>query len=252
LREEFKSLRETVHQQNVRITDHYTQIANLVSHAKAKDIEIEKLIENVSSHVDNEKGQNAKIANCQKALDQQETKLNNAVNQVTSLLAKTVDISAEHVNPTYVNTNSSIANARLRTVRRGMPESMVAFQAMKTDTQAVIPGDMVRFENVGLNLGNAYHPQHGLFVVPRNGIYVITATVLHEHHGTYLKLAIVHQGNRVAYLYGDDNEWEHSTQAVLIQANAGDEIWVRNEEHTAEKIYGNYYSTFAGYLLWEF
>lgn len=111
MREEFKSLRETVHQQNIRITDQKTQIAYLVTHAKTKDTEIAKLIETVSSHVNNEKAQNVKIVTMQKTLDQQKIKLNNAVNQIASLPAKTVQLSTEHVD-TDVNTNSSKANAR--------------------------------------------------------------------------------------------------------------------------------------------
>ena len=73
-----------------------------------------------------------------------------------------------------------------------------------------------------------YHSQHGLFIVPRSGIYLITATILHDEEDRTFHGAIYHQGHPVVNLVGANNEWEQSTQTVLIQANPGDEIWVRN------------------------
>lgn len=137
--------------------------------------------------------------------------------------------------------------------RRVQPETMVAFQAMKLNTQTGIGTNQnILFEKVSLNLGNGYHPQHGIFIVPRSGIYVISAATLHDpQQGIYFNGAIEHQGNAIAYLFGDANEWEQSSQTVLIQANAGDEIWVRNTGPTNENIHGGAFSTFSGYLLWE-
>jgi len=129
---------------------------------------------------------------------------------------------------------------------------MIAFQAMKTVRQdAIGKNQNILFETVTVNLGNGYHPQHGIFIVQKSGLYVITATTLHPAQGTFFNGAIEHQGVPVAYIYGNGNDWGHSTQTVLIQAIAGDEIWVRNVGPSNESIYGNGYSTFSGYLIWE-
>ena len=129
---------------------------------------------------------------------------------------------------------------------------MIGFQAAKIARQTSIGTNQnILFENVSLNLGNGFHPQHGIFIVPRSGVYVITTSILHESQpGLYFHGAIVHQGTVIAKLDGAEG-WEHSAQTVLIQAQAGDEIWVRNVGTSNENIYGDYFSTFSGYLLWE-
>ena len=130
---------------------------------------------------------------------------------------------------------------------------MVGFQVAKIATQTGIGANQnILFDHVSLNLGNGFHSQHGVFTVPTSGIYVISATLLHESQaGLNFFGAIVHQGTVVAKLVGAAPEWESSTQTVLIQAQAGDEIWVRNIGPSNEIIHGEYFSTFAGYLVWE-
>jgi len=137
-------------------------------------------------------------------------------------------------------------------VRRTRPESMVAFQAAKVSRQSSIGlNQNVQFERVSINIGNGYHPQHGVFVVPRSGIYVISVTTLHAMQSITFNGAIVHQGNIIAKLYGQSNTWEQASHTVLIQAHAGDEIWVKNIGPANEDIYGDLFSTFSGFLIWE-
>jgi len=138
------------------------------------------------------------------------------------------------------------------TIRRSTPDTMVAFQAMKNAWQTSIGTNQnVLFEKVTLNLGNGYHPQRGIFIVPRSGIYVISVSTLHESQPMAFEGAIVHQGNVIARLHGHLNTWDHAAQTVLVQANAGDEIWVRNDRNPNENIYGDLFSTFSGFLIWE-
>lgn len=130
---------------------------------------------------------------------------------------------------------------------------MIGFQAAKISSQTSMGVDqIILFEHVSLNLGNGFHPQHGVFIVPKSGIYVISTTVLHqERTGMDFHGAIVHEGTIVARLFGTHSEWDQTAQTVLIQAQAGDEIWVKNIILSNENIHGELYSTFSGYLLWE-
>jgi len=129
---------------------------------------------------------------------------------------------------------------------------MVAFQAIKTAAQdAIGKNQNILFDKVTINIGNGFHPQHGIFIVPRSGLYIITATTLHVAQTTYFNGAIEHQGVPVAYIHGHENIGDQSTQTVLIQAYAGDEIWVRNIGPANVYIWGDSYSTFSGYLIWE-
>ena len=138
-------------------------------------------------------------------------------------------------------------------VNRRAPEVMIGFQAAKIASQiSVGTNQNIVFENVSLNLGNGYHPQHGVFIVPQSGIYVISATILHQNQvGINFNGAIVHQGTVVAKLVGAAGEWEQSSHTLLIQAQAGDEIWVKNIGPSNENIHGDFFSTFSGYMLWE-
>jgi len=135
--------------------------------------------------------------------------------------------------------------------RRAAPTGMVGFQAIKIATQTNIGSNQnILFEHVSLNLGNAFHPQHGVFIV-KSGIYVISTTILHDYQtGSDFHGAIVHQGTIVAKLVSPRSEWDQSTKTVLIQAQAGDEIWVQSI-YADKNVVGGYYSTLSGFLLWE-
>jgi len=80
---------------------------------------------------------------------------------------------------------------------------MIAFQAAKKATQTGTGTNQnILFEDVSINLGNGYHPQHGIFIVPRSGIYVISTTLLHENQPSVWFIgAIVHQGTILAKVF---------------------------------------------------
>ncbi|XP_052770379.1 uncharacterized protein LOC128210218 [Mya arenaria] len=67
--------------------------------------------------------------------------------------------------------------------RRQPPEMMVAFSAVKVAIQSSIGlNQNIIFENVILNQGNGFHSQHGVFIAPQTGIYMIVASLLHDGH----------------------------------------------------------------------
>jgi len=129
---------------------------------------------------------------------------------------------------------------------------MVAFQAANASPQSSIGANQnILFEKVTLNFGNGFHSQSGIFIVPVNGIYVISVTTLHVEQSIDFHGAIVHQGNVVAVLNGHHRTSDQASQTVLIQANIGEEIWVKNVGVSDQYIYGDLFSTFSGFLIWE-
>ncbi|XP_052778251.1 cerebellin-1-like [Mya arenaria] len=135
--------------------------------------------------------------------------------------------------------------------RRQPPEMLVAFTAVKTATQSGIGiKQNIIFENVILNQGNGFHSQHGVFIAPQAGIYLFTASLLHEAQSFAMHAAIVHNGIMVAKFHGY-NEWEQFSQTVIISVNVGEEVYVRNIAVNNEIIHGDSYSTFSGFLLWQ-
>ena len=110
----------------------------------------------------------------------------------------------------------------------------------------------IPFENVLLNLGNAYHSQHGIFIAPQSGIYLFSSSIMSNNvNHVEVHADLVQNGNVVARIYAHSDSVRHDqgAQTVVIQVKQGDEIWVRNIDYTDDQIYGSYYSTFSGYLL---
>ncbi|XP_052777858.1 cerebellin-1-like [Mya arenaria] len=135
--------------------------------------------------------------------------------------------------------------------RRQAPEMLIAFSAVKTATQSGIGiNQNIIFENVLLNQGNGFHSQHGVFIAPQAGIYLFTASLLHEAQSIAIHAAIVHNGNIVAKCHGY-NEWEQFSQTVIIKVKVGEEVYVKNVAAEHEIVHGESFSTFSGFLLWQ-
>ncbi|KAH3716075.1 hypothetical protein DPMN_058791 [Dreissena polymorpha] len=128
---------------------------------------------------------------------------------------------------------------------------VVAFTAVKTDIQNNVGVNQnIFFDNIVLNEGGGFHPQHGLFIAPARGIYFFTATVLHPPQANiYLHAAITHNGQDVALLHSAANIWDQGTQTVILKIEPGDEIWVRNVHYGGEIVNGWSYTTFSSNLV---
>ena len=48
------------------------------------------------------------------------------------------------------------------------------------------------------------------------------------------------------------NDWEQSTQLVVLQLKKGDGVAIRNDDITAIDFHGELYPTFAGFLLYDY
>ena len=133
-------------------------------------------------------------------------------------------------------------------------EGPIAFTTTLTKTTNNIGiNQNIVFDHVLLNLGNGYHNLHGIFIVPQNGLYVFSANIMFDNVGhDNADVAIAHNGQDIAKLYthGNGGSWAHSSQSVVLQANQGDEVWVRNIDYINTSVYGKKYSSFSGYLLY--
>jgi len=150
---------------------------------------------------------------------------------------------------TFSENRSSIAR------RQVLVEGHVAFFATNQASQGNLGiNQNIIFEDVSLNLGNAYRPGHGLFIVPRAGIYMFSATLLTKHINTEeVHAAITVNGNIVAALFGepDAGGYDQSTQTVILNLKVNDEVFVRNIHYSNEYVYGGAYSSFSGVLLYD-
>lgn len=86
----------------------------------------------------------------------------------------------------------------------------------------------IEYETVLTNIGHAYDPNHGHFIAPTKGVYLISVTgYCYFQISTYLEL--VKNGQVIINLYMDGRGGQNSgiTETLILELNAGDMIWVR-------------------------
>ncbi|WAR25205.1 C1QL4-like protein, partial [Mya arenaria] len=106
------------------------------------------------------------------------------------------------------------------------------------------------YEEVTLNLGDAYDVRHGIFTAPFAGLYEFTAVVLNRG-GVSTGLSLVLNGEAVTKVQsGDSSYYTMGTNAVALKLVAGDEVWVRHTDQSdSNSIQGESTSSFTGYLI---
>ncbi|XP_052790990.1 uncharacterized protein LOC128224926 [Mya arenaria] len=108
------------------------------------------------------------------------------------------------------------------------------------------------FERVVTDIGNAYNPHIGTFIAPVDGVYSFSVTLLSasgfiSHYYIYKNnTAICH-----LTLYHPSSEtYTSMSQTAVLQLKKGEDVSIRNLD--ADKTtYGDNYSTFSGFILWE-
>ncbi|VDI79696.1 Hypothetical predicted protein [Mytilus galloprovincialis] len=113
-------------------------------------------------------------------------------------------------------------------------------------------GQTVLFEHVITNIGGGLDPNTSIFKAPITGVYHFDAIVM-SHHGEDME--IVKNGNGLVRLYsGNGDTWGVGMQSVVIQMNAGDDVWVRvldipsfNDGNI--RVFGSLWSSFSGFLV---
>jgi len=110
---------------------------------------------------------------------------------------------------------------------------------------------LIYFNDVRLNVGNAYNPNHGMFVAPYSGTYQFTVSVCSTpDHWIVLEFHV----NSVVIdkIYAGDLYWEDcNSKNVFVALNANDEVFVRQESDgdtlMASSRYG--FPSFGGTML---
>jgi hypothetical protein len=84
------------------------------------------------------------------------------------------------------------------------------------------------FDVVIANLGNGYNKHTGVFIVPQDGVYVLTLTIF-PNSGTITSVHILRNREVVGEIFGDMTNGPHlsgSTSVVVVTMNTGDEIFL--------------------------
>lgn len=111
--------------------------------------------------------------------------------------------------------------------------------------------EIVIFDKVSLNDGNAYNKTSGIFTAPMDGIYSFTWSILTQG-GKYFVSDIVRNGHKVASNYSDGrghNGWPMSTSHVYIKMKKGEKVWIRAQSNYGHFAYGGHWCSFSGAKL---
>ena len=131
--------------------------------------------------------------------------------------------------------------------------SRVAFFARLTQTTAALNINQgLVFDSVVTNVGRAYQNSTGAFTAPRPGVYVFTTSILaygtSSHH-----VSVVKNGQLLAKIdFNDADSFDDSSQTVIVELDKGDIIAIQNADYTGMVYNGGFYSTFSGFLLYEY
>ena len=110
---------------------------------------------------------------------------------------------------------------------------------------------IIIFDHVELNLGNAYNVLHGNFLAPVNGTYQFSIYACSEV-GHVIVLDLMRNGSIVGHLLAGDQDYSAcSSSTFLLELKKGDDVYV------SEGSYGDYlfahntygYPRFTGVLL---
>lgn len=116
---------------------------------------------------------------------------------------------------------------------------------------------IIPFDSVITNEGNAFNTVTHMFTCPITGMYAFQTALLSQING-FAITEIVKQGTRLVQAHTEGGKpgttasgYDQGFNSVVTLCQKGEQVWVRNFQHYSDAIYGDRYTTFTGYILWE-
>ncbi|VDI17755.1 Hypothetical predicted protein [Mytilus galloprovincialis] len=185
-----------------------------------------------------------------------------------NIMVPTPNKNSSMVEPTNiqqdVNNKSEMESIRKDFKKRlllGSPatdtKQHVAFRAYTSKPISSLGAhQIIEYDNVPLNVGNAYDARHGHFISPLNGMYLLSFSAIAEP-SKKIGLDIVLNGSQIDALYADGrgvNIYTSQTKVFPVLLQKGDMVWVRTHPgYEGDHIYGvpkYQHNMFAAVLLY--
>ncbi|XP_038065208.1 otolin-1-like [Patiria miniata] len=130
------------------------------------------------------------------------------------------------------------------------PPSVVAFSASLSSSFTGNSGDVVVFDNIKTNIGDAYDSETGVFTCLTAGVYFFSVTIMGFTSGPRPKAQLEINGQRIFYVRDSHSGYNHqsSNSAVLVMAS-GDTVRITNQSSSGTSVRGYSYSSFSGFLI---
>lgn len=130
---------------------------------------------------------------------------------------------------------------------------MTAFTAILSRSVSLGEEEIIRYDNVLTNIGNAYHSATGIFTVTTSGLYSLSASMMGDP-SNHIHLLLVLNNNELVRLYtaGKRGRHEISSQTINVLLSKNDKVWVQHMKGSGSNIYGaERFNVFSGVLLYE-
>ena len=129
----------------------------------------------------------------------------------------------------------------------------IAFSAhLRDSTSGLGDGQVIKFDIITTNEGNAYDASTGYFTCPQNGTYFFTSTLTSTYRAEFQgELVYNDRQQAVVYVAGSLGSHGHDQGAnsVILNCIRGQHVCMRSVHDHRGNVYGGVYSTFSGFLL---
>ena len=131
-----------------------------------------------------------------------------------------------------------------------MKPERVAFKAHLAKPFTPGQNQLIVFDDVRLNVGQAYH--HGTFVAPYNGTYLFAVTMC-SAGGHVIFVDLLRNGKMIGQvLAGDPSYAACSSETTVVELSVGDDVIVQHHGTSGDSIYADsrVHNSFTGVLLY--
>ncbi|KAK3590579.1 hypothetical protein CHS0354_039711 [Potamilus streckersoni] len=137
----------------------------------------------------------------------------------------------------------------LRRKVKGISTKQIGFCVTNANGKITINlNEIVHFDTILHNEGNGFNKQTGMFTCPVPGIYFFVLSVL-TSRGSSIGVSIIVDGEIKARSYADGSiAYDQGSISTMVRCEAGHNVWT--SVYFGSSIYGDYYSSFSGFLLW--
>lgn len=119
--------------------------------------------------------------------------------------------------------------------------SIVAFSAVLDHEATLGPLQVVKYNKIITNVGNAYDPHHGHANIPINGIYLVAVTSM-NHNNEEMHIELVRNDDLQGSMYmPPGKQYDSMSHTLILSLEKSYLFWVRvynKSTYTGHQLYG--------------
>lgn len=230
---------------------HTAQSMELTNHREmlnASEMRVEEIMVSLQDHTDELKSTRARVEKSENELQLLKPRMDDIQAQNA---AQAADLS-------FLMERAKATEHQLDIQSTANPSpTQVAFYAALTNSGAVGPYNtpqLLKFTKVFTNVGQAYNASTGFFTAPVKGLYSLRFTVCSGlRDESVMGVMLFHNGRPIMYNLQTVNpgggQFEYLSNAVVLELNVGDELYLVLPEGMQVFDNPNNHSTFTAFLL---